>query len=190
MELSLLGIRFFLGLVFLSSSIPKLGARRQFRRAVQNYGLLPQAFVGPVSSALPWAELGCSISLLLGIAPTLGAGVAAAMLMIFALAAGFNLLRGRTIECGCSGPQLRKRITWSLVLWDFALATGGVFVASHAASAAIVRAPWEGHVAVPADAILALIVAAASCWLAHKLLEEAFRVVNAARDTSRAQVAR
>ncbi len=121
--------RFLLAFVFLTASVPKLLARPAFMRAVRNYALLPSTLVRPVASFLPPLEFICGCALLLGIATTPFAAAAAALLSVFATAVVINLIRGRTIDCGCSGAIAPRQIGWPLVLFDLALAATAAVVA-------------------------------------------------------------
>ena len=131
MELLLLGARLFLGIVFLSASIPKLFAPREFRRALTNYQLLPVWLVAPVAAWLPRFELLIAAVLLTGVAITITATVAGLALLAFSVAVGVNLARGRSIECGCFGGASPRRITWRLVLRDVVLVAAAFAVAAH-----------------------------------------------------------
>lgn len=132
MELSLVGVRVFLGLVFLTSSLPKLAAPADFRRALRNYQLLPLRLVRPVATWLPRAELALALALLVGIETSLMATLAAAALLVFSGAVAINLARGRKIECGCFSGSSPREITWRLVLQDVVLAGPAIGVATKA----------------------------------------------------------
>jgi uncharacterized membrane protein YphA (DoxX/SURF4 family) len=163
-ELSLLGIRFFLGLAFLTASLPKLAAPNDFRRALRNYRLLPFRLVGPVARWLPRLELMLALALLTGLAPAIAASLAAATLLAFSAAAAINLARGRRIECGCFGGSSPRRITWSLVLRDVVLAGAAIVVAVRPPSTwTLIEWPVEqAGPSVGRDAVALLIVALAA----------------------------
>lgn len=95
-----LGFRFGLGVVFVLASLPKLASRREFARAVANYGIVPKAAEPAIAAALPWFELGFAVALFLGLFTAAVAAAMACMLIGFAGAAAFNLVRGRQFECG------------------------------------------------------------------------------------------
>ncbi|MBA3736761.1 MAG: DoxX family membrane protein [Actinobacteria bacterium] len=128
-ELSLLGIRLFLGLSFVSSSVPKLVAPIDFRRARRNYQLLPVGLVRPVAVWLPRFELLLGALLLTGVAVRVAASLAAGALLTFSVAIALNLARGRKIDCGCFSGSSRREITWRLVAWDVALSATAIAVA-------------------------------------------------------------
>lgn len=117
-----LAFRFILAFVFLAAAVPKLAGRREFQRAVANFGLLPRRLVGPVAAVLPPMELVCAAALLVGFAVTPIALAAAVLLILFGLAIAVNLARGRQIDCGCSGSVAPRTISWELVAGDLALA--------------------------------------------------------------------
>ena len=154
MELSLLGMRLLLGFVFLSSSLPKLAAPDDFRRALSNYRLLPFHLVRPVAVWLPRLELVLALMLMAGVATRAVAFLAAAALLVFSIAVAINLGRGRRIDCGCFGGSSPREITWRLVGRDVALAAAAVAVAASPSPS------WVGSesVAVTLTAVLAVLI--------------------------------
>jgi len=95
-----------------------------FQGVVANYRLLPDAMVAPAAHLIPPVELLLGATLLLGLAfpgPELGA---AALLLLFALAMGINLRRGRRhIDCGCFQSALKQTLSWTLVMRNVVLAS-------------------------------------------------------------------
>ncbi len=162
MELLLLGARLFLGVVFLSASIPKFFAPREFRRALTNYQLLPVWLVAPVVTWLPRFELLIAAALLAGVAITITATIAGLALLAFSVAVGVNLARGRSIECGCFGGASPRRITWRLALRDVVLAAAALAVAAHppAVWAAVGWPVTTSGSASATDALAVLLVSA------------------------------
>jgi uncharacterized membrane protein YphA (DoxX/SURF4 family) len=183
MEPTAVGLRFLLAFVFLNASIPKLAARSEFRTAVANYQLLPDALIRPVSRWLPRAELACALALLFGIAVPLVSLAAGLMLLCFAAAVAVNLARGRVIECGCFGASVPTRITWKLVARDVLLALAAAAVASVVPRALALPMAWPGHTsaAVSAGDALALASAAALVVLLEAVVTEACRIRGATR---------
>jgi uncharacterized membrane protein YphA (DoxX/SURF4 family) len=164
MELSLLGIRFFLALVFLTSSLPKLAAPDDFRRALRNYQLLPFRLVRPVATWLPRFELALAVALLVGVATPITASLTATALLVFSAAVAVNLARGRRIECGCFSSGSPRKITWLLVARDIALGLAAIAVAAWP------PAMWTGREAV------AVLVAAVFAVLTEQLVTEWIRL--------------
>lgn len=114
--------RFAVATVFLLAAVSKLPRLDEFEGAVANYRLLPGRLARPLARALPPAELGASLLLALGLATRLVAGLLALTLCLFAGAVAANLLRGRSIDCGCFGPIAEHRITWWSVARNLLLA--------------------------------------------------------------------
>jgi uncharacterized membrane protein YphA (DoxX/SURF4 family) len=117
-------IRTLVSLVFLTAAYGKFRHAVPFQGVVANYRLLPDAIVAPAAYLIPPVELLLGATLLLGLAfpwPELGA---AALLLLFALAMGVNLRRGRRhIDCGCFQSALRQTLSWTLVARNVALAS-------------------------------------------------------------------
>jgi uncharacterized membrane protein YphA (DoxX/SURF4 family) len=118
-----LAIRTLVSLVFLTGAYGKLRHGVPFQGVVANYRLLPDAMVAPTAYLIPPVELLLGATLLLGLAfpwPDLGA---AALLLLFALAMGINLRRGRRhIDCGCFQSALKQTLSWTLVMRNVVLA--------------------------------------------------------------------
>jgi hypothetical protein len=120
-------LRAALALLFVSASAHKLRDPIAFRAALDGYGLLPAAPARVAARALPFAELGCAVALALPRTGVAGALLAVALLALYALAMGVNLLRGRRdLDCGCMGPGARGRIGGALVLRNAILAAAAL----------------------------------------------------------------
>jgi len=111
-----LSFRLLVALVFLTASWGKARNRLAFRGVVANYRLLPDMLVAPFALALPPLEALIGLALL---APPLARWAdlaAAALLALFAVAMGVNLMRGRrNIDCGCFQSVLKQTLRWPLV---------------------------------------------------------------------------
>lgn len=108
-------------LVFLRAALHKWGARGEFAGILADYRVLPAPAVPAVAALLPAAEAGAAALLVLPASRGAGATLALALLLAYAAAMGWNLLRGRTaIDCGCGGPA--QAISWLHVLRNAVLA--------------------------------------------------------------------
>jgi hypothetical protein len=121
-------LRVMVGVVFLRAGAIKALNVADFRQAVRNYELLPPPFVGAATRGVPAAELLAAGLLVLGVELRPVSVVVALLLVVFCVAIAINLLRGRTISCGCSG-SVASDISWRHVIGDCALATAAVLVA-------------------------------------------------------------
>jgi len=112
-----------LALLFGMAAQHKLGLlkNKRFAAQLQAYGLLPEPMVGPLARALPWLELAIAFALLMPLLRDAGAVAGSVLLLVYAIAMGINLLRGRSdIDCGCGdAPQ---KLSWWLVARNAALA--------------------------------------------------------------------
>jgi uncharacterized membrane protein YphA (DoxX/SURF4 family) len=118
-----LAIRTLVSLVFLTAAYGKLRHWAPFQGIVANYRFLPDAMVVPAARLIPPAELWVGAALLLGLAFPWAELCAAALLLLFALAMGVNLRRGRPhIDCGCFQSALKQTLSWTLVMRNVFLA--------------------------------------------------------------------
>lgn len=182
MELVALGFRVGLGLVFLNASFPKLLAPLEFERAVSNYRLLSPRLASLVARWLPRVELVCALALLAGfVLPVVGA-VVAVLLVGFALAVASNLLRGRELDCGCSGSIAPKKIGWGLVFQDGAYAAMALTVVAVSPQALSVPLPGGPRAeTLPVSDAVAVVVASTLVMLGYLLLVEVVRYRRGAR---------
>lgn len=94
-------VRIAVGAIFIYASFDKIFNPGQFARIVYNYHLLPTDFINIFALILPWVELICGISIILGIYKEGGVLALNLILVSFIIALGVNLIRGVDIECGC-----------------------------------------------------------------------------------------
>ncbi|KPF89670.1 MULTISPECIES: MauE/DoxX family redox-associated membrane protein [unclassified Novosphingobium] len=110
------------GLVFMQAAVPKLRNTQLFAGVLANYRLLPGFLIAPAALLLPIAELWVGLALMLDHASHF-APVAMALLLLFAIAMGINIARGRReIDCGCGRSDLRQPLSWLLVVRNVLLA--------------------------------------------------------------------
>lgn len=109
-------LRLLLALVFLLAGAEKVRQPRLFVRQVAAYQLLPTILVKPVAYTLPWIELLLSSALLIGLELKVSTGVSTALMLVFSLAIGINLARGRKdVDCGCFGSSHPEKISLKLL---------------------------------------------------------------------------
>src|SRR5918992_5462755 len=94
--------RLVLAAVFGAAAVTKLRALEAFVGVVHNYRMLPESLVRLVAYLLPPFEAVIAMGLLVEQTRPYAAAAAAGLLVIFAVAMGINLVRGRRdIDCGC-----------------------------------------------------------------------------------------
>ncbi|NUM44519.1 MAG: DoxX family membrane protein [Anaerolineales bacterium] len=113
--------RSFLGVIFFRAFFPKFRHPRSFAAAVQAYQLIPKSWVYPFALTLPWLELALGLLLLVGWQTRLAALTSAALLLLFLVAMGITLARGRkdpskaNLDYGCSGKKHTQKIGWKTI---------------------------------------------------------------------------
>jgi thiol-disulfide isomerase/thioredoxin len=124
--------RLVLAAVFAVAGAAKLADRAGTRKAVVEFGA-PERLAAPLAGLLPAAELGVAALLLLPGSGFAGRVGALALLLLFSVAVGVSLARGRAPECHCFGQLHSAPASWKT------LARNG-FLAGLAL--APVAAPW------------------------------------------------
>jgi uncharacterized membrane protein YphA (DoxX/SURF4 family) len=94
-------VQIALGAVFVVAALPKITDPPAFAHMIYNYRLVPGGLVNGLALLMPWIELVVGILLILGAWRREAALVAAALLLVFLGAIGWNLARGHAIDCGC-----------------------------------------------------------------------------------------
>ncbi|HEY3173429.1 MAG TPA: MauE/DoxX family redox-associated membrane protein [Thermoanaerobaculia bacterium] len=94
-------IQIALGAVFVAAAIPKILDPPAFAHMIYNYRLLPGGLINGLALVMPWIELCVGLALVLGVWKREAALVAGALLVVFLVAIGWNLVRGHAIDCGC-----------------------------------------------------------------------------------------
>jgi hypothetical protein len=150
-------VRAGLALLFLAAAAHKVRDPARFRATVADYRLLPRPLVALGAAGLVAAEL--TVAVALGISRSWGLGGSAALLALYAAAITVNLARGRRhLDCGCTGPALRRPISGWLVLRNLALV--GV------ALAALAPPSMRPLLWVDRLTLVAATLAFAACWMA------------------------
>jgi Methylamine utilisation protein MauE len=109
-------------LLFGAAALHKLKDWSRFRAALAGYGLVPASLNPAAALGLVALEGLTAATLPFTASRRVGAFLAAALLVSYALAIGINLLRGRTsIDCGCLGAGQRNRIGGWMVIRNLGL---------------------------------------------------------------------
>lgn len=172
---SALVARFGLATILLLTSISKLGARDAFRRAVRNFGLVPDRFIDAIVTWLPRFELVLGSALVLGIAPRATGLLAGLAIAAFACAVGISLARGRVIDCGCFGP-FSGRITWVTLARNVILVGAGVVVAAAPGRIFVIASLSQGDPSLPPHAGVTAAIAGSSAVLVSLVIAESRRL--------------
>jgi len=114
--------RVALGGVFILAAVGKIAGPQDFAQAVAGYRILPLSAVNLFAIIVPWLELLVGLSLWSGILIRSGVAVAAALNVMFIVAAASAMARGLNIECGCfTLSHAHERVGWAIIGRDLAL---------------------------------------------------------------------
>src|SRR3989442_5122353 len=127
MDIVLLLARFLLAVVFVVAGLAKLVDRAGSRQALIDFGV-PARLVTPLAVLLPLAELAVAGALIPTASAWWGALGALALLLLFVVAIGYNLARGRTPDCHCFGQLQSAPAGWSTLVRNLVLAAVAGFV--------------------------------------------------------------
>jgi hypothetical protein len=101
--------QFLLAAFFVVAGIAKIGDPPAFAQEIHNYRLVPGWAVNVMALWLPWVEVVAGAALFLGIFRRTAARIFGILLVVFIIAIGINLVRGRPVDCGCFGTsKVRK----------------------------------------------------------------------------------
>ncbi len=117
-----------IGIIFTSSSVPKLRHPRGFVLTVLEYRVLPPSMAYFYGWILPPLELFVALLLLAGTMVSVAACIIALLIISFIVAIISNIARGRDLDCHCFGMKLRRRIGLPLILQDSVLLGAAVAI--------------------------------------------------------------
>jgi len=127
MEIVSLIIRLLIAVMFVVAGVNKFADLQATRQSIRGFGL-PDWTAPSFAILLPFSEL--SVALLLVPASTVlwGAIGAIALLLIFIVAIGINLILGRRPDCNCFGQLHSKPIGWPMIVRNGILASAAGLV--------------------------------------------------------------
>jgi len=95
--------RLVLGGVLIAAGALKAGNPAHAAMAVRAYQVLPVTLSNILGYALPWAEMGVGLALVIGVAVKGSAIIGGGLMLLFILAISQAWARGLSIDCGCFG---------------------------------------------------------------------------------------
>ena len=103
-----LGLRLFIGVIFLLSATSKLPHHVEFEAVVKEYEILPDVLASAYANALPWVELLVGVYLITGVLMKTGAILTLLMGISFMVANIKSIVQGEALCGDCFGE------VWSL----------------------------------------------------------------------------
>jgi putative oxidoreductase len=121
MQIVLMILRIFVSYIFVVSGWAKIKQQSDFEKIVHSYQILPKFVIKPFTVTLPLIKITLGILFGLGLFTRITAIVIISLLCLFLSAIIINLIKGKSIPCGCSGKLKKSRISWNLVIRDLTL---------------------------------------------------------------------
>jgi len=129
-----LAARLILGIVLIVAGARKVGNLAGSVQDTAAYQILPYELAQVVGSALPFAEIGLGIVLVVGLFTRIAGALGALMMLAFIIAIASVWVRGISIDCGCFGgggpispAEAAKQYPWE-ILRDVGLMACGVWL--------------------------------------------------------------
>jgi len=97
---------FVLACVFAGAALHKWRHAGEFRQVLADYRIAPAVSVATLAWLLPVTESVAAAGLIVPATRLPAAGLSIVLLLVYSVAIGINLLRGRRmLDCGCGGPR-------------------------------------------------------------------------------------
>jgi hypothetical protein len=116
------------GFILVFASGDKLGDAASFAQMISNYQILDPALIPLASVVIPWLEFFTGLCLVFGFRYRAAVLIFCALMGLYALAIGFDLLRGVDINCGCGLTDPSENATWWSVLRDLEFLFMGLII--------------------------------------------------------------
>ncbi len=174
--------RLVLAVVFALAAVAKLADRDRSEDAVVNLGI-PDRLAPTIAWLLPVAELAVAAVLVPASTARLGAGGAAALLLVFSVVVALNLRAGNTPNCHCFGQLGAKKIgPGTLVRNGFLAGLAALVLAAGPGFPAGAPAEWFTDLGATEQAgvvvgLALLGVIAGLCWAVASLVRQQGRLL-------------
>lgn len=115
--------------LLLWAGVAKALDRQESILAVDAYDVLPDAFVRPVATILPWVEIGVAVLLVLGLFVRFAGAATAVLAAVFIAGMAQAKARGLQIDCGCfGGGGAGEGVTWWDIARDVPILLAGIYL--------------------------------------------------------------
>ncbi|MDQ1391674.1 MAG: hypothetical protein QOF30_651 [Acidimicrobiaceae bacterium] len=113
--------------MFAVAGLAKLMDREAVRQAARAFGV-PGPLVAPIAAALPFAELGVAVALVIAASAVAGAIAALVLLGLFGTGITVSLARGRQPDCRCFGQVHSAPVGWKTLIRNVGFAAAAFVV--------------------------------------------------------------
>lgn len=118
-DLLVLCVRLGVGVTFIYASFYKIIDPGAFAKSIWYYHLVPGDLINLIALILPWVELLCGISLILGVLYKGTVVLVNVLVVIFILALSTTIIRGIDIGCGCfKAGMTATESAWKALVFD------------------------------------------------------------------------
>jgi len=100
-----LGLRFYLGGVFLYACFHKIMDPAEFALSIASYQILPLSLVNIFAVTLPWIELFAGLGIILGFRTRENSLLITGMMVMFISVIAYALSQELAVDCGCFASQ-------------------------------------------------------------------------------------
>ncbi len=112
-------MRLGVGVTFIYASFYKIIDPGAFAKSIWYYHLVPGDLINLIALILPWVELLCGISLILGVLYKGTVVLVNVLVVIFILALSTTIIRGIDIGCGCfKAGMTATESAWKALVFD------------------------------------------------------------------------
>src|SRR5579863_9925501 len=176
--LIVLAVRLLLACVFLVAAAAKLADRAGFGKALNDFGI-PTRFARPLRFLTPLAEAATAVLLIPGGSARWGAVGALGLLVVFSIAIGVNLARGRKPDCHCFGQLRSAPAGWTAIARNGLFAAGAGFLLWKGGRFPLGSVPASacGEILVLSFAIAAFLIISVEGWVIFHLLRQHGRML-------------
>ena len=124
-----LGLRIYLGWVFLYACYYKVLDPGEFALSIASYQLLPLALVNIFALILAWVELFAGLGLILGFRPRENSLIIIGMLVMFIIGITSALYRNLSMGCGCfASTAAGEEMTTGTLIRDVVWLSIGIYL--------------------------------------------------------------
>jgi uncharacterized membrane protein YphA (DoxX/SURF4 family) len=114
--------RLVVGGIFIYASFYKIIDPGSFAKSIWYYHLVPGSLINLMALILPWVELLCGLSLVLGVFYRGAVAWVNVLTVIFIIALATTIVRGIDIDCGCfKAAKTATHSAWNSLLFDVGL---------------------------------------------------------------------